>query len=152
MVVTPELDRQHADLRRDLEAIVAGELSGPASARLRKLASHQVMVPVFEFERGGAVRTSYRRFVRDLDALVAYVLLRIRSDDQLRDDVKRCRLPGCPRFFLASDSRKDPSAPGRRRYRYCSREHEKLAPGASGAQRTARWREKQARLAATKHK
>jgi hypothetical protein len=143
-----------AQLRSDLAAIVAGELSGPSAGRLRKEASKQVMVPVFEFDRDGTVRTTYRRFVSELAPLLAYVLLRVRSDEELRGDVKRCRLPGCGRFFLASDQVKDPSAPGRRRHRYCSPAHMNEAQS-TGAERTRRWREnvaKRAGKAARKHK
>jgi hypothetical protein len=56
-------------------------------------------------------------------------------------DLKQCRLPGCGRFFLASDLIEDPSAQGRRRERYCSAEHMDQAQ-TPGAKRTAKWRNK----------
>ena len=139
-VITNELPPQHVELQRDLSAIVAGELSGPAAARLRKHAGCQVLVPVFELRRGVTL-TRYRHLTSDLAATVSYVLLRVHSDVGLRDDVKRCRLAGCGRFFLASDDVKDPTAPGRRRHRYCTPEHMTEAQ-TSGAERTRRYRER----------
>jgi hypothetical protein len=140
---------QHVELRKDLAAVIAGELSGPAIARLLRQARH-VTVKTYQMDRGKLVRKE-RHFVKDLPTLIAGQLLLIRSDEQLRDDVKQCRLPGCGRFFLASDDVKDASAPGRRRHRYCSPEHMDLAQS-SGAERTRKWRENRKKLAAAKHK
>lgn len=139
LVMTPEQDALRAELWKDLSAIVKGELSAPAVARLLKRA-RLVSVRHYEIEQKVLVPLE-RHFVKDLGALVADVLLRVRSDPELQKDVRQCRLPGCWRFFLASDQVKDPSAPGRRRHRYCSPEHMNLAQ-TPGAISTAKWRKK----------
>lgn len=134
---TPEQDAQHAELRKDLAAIVRGELSGPAVARLLKQARY-VTVSGYELARG-ALRRVERQFVQDLSPVLADVLLLVRSEPALQKDVRQCRLPGCGRFFLASDHVEDPSSPGRRRHKYCSPEH--MAAGQNtSAERTRRWR------------
>ncbi len=141
----PDCSQEHADLRKDLSAILSDELSGPAVSRLLKQARY-ITVNSFHLDRGALVRKE-RHFVPKLATLLAGQLLLIRSDKQLREDVKQCRLPGCGRFFLASDDVKDPSAKGRRRHRYCTPEHMDLAQSTS-AERTRRWREREA----SKHK
>jgi hypothetical protein len=146
--VTTEQDDVHntqAVLQKDLAAIVKGELSAPAVARLRKQARY-VTVRSYVLERG-APRPVERLFVKDLAPVLADVLLQVRGDEQLQKDVRQCRLPGCDQFFLASDQVKDPSAPGRRRHRYCSDDHMAKAQ-TSGAERTRRWRENKSRRAA----
>lgn len=152
IVLTEDLGARQTELQRDLGAIVSGELAAPAIARLRKQAGRQVLVPSFDY-KGGAVKVSHRHLTADLGATVSYVLLRVQSDERLRNDVKWCRLPGCGRFFLASEQITDPSAPGRRRYRYCTPEHMNEAQ-TSGAERTKRWRDRLAKRTATaaKHK
>jgi hypothetical protein len=139
LTYTPEQDAQHAELRKDLTAIVKGELSAPAVARLRKQARY-VTVRSYVLERG-APRPVERQFVNDLGPVLADVLLHVRGDEELRKDVRQCRLPGCGRFFLASDQVTDPSAPGRRRYKFCSHEHMNLAQ-TPGAKRTAEYRKR----------
>ena len=140
LVMTPEQDAQHVELQADLGAIVKGELSGPAIARLRKKARH-VIVRSYAIDRRGVVAPRERHFVRNLEPLIADVLLWIRGDTQLAKDIKRCRLPGCGRFFFASDLVSEPSAKGRRRHRYCSDEH--MQQGQTpGAKRTAKYRAK----------
>src|ERR1700730_15753279 len=144
----------HTDLQKDLAAVLIGELSGPAVGRLVKQARH-VTVRSYQMDRGNLVRKE-RHFVMDLPTLLADVLLSIRSDATLRNDVKQCRLPGCGRFFLKSDLVKDPSAPGRHRDRYCSNEHMETAQTSGGAERTRRWRENMKKQSgartASKHK
>jgi len=147
-----DASEEHGALRKDLAAIVADELSGPAVSRLLKQSRH-VSVKTFQVDRRGTLVPLERHFVPDLATLIAGQLLLIRSDEQLRDDVKQCRLPGCGRFFLASDDVKDASAPGRRRHRYCSPEHMDAAQS-TGAERTRKWREDRAKklAAAARHK
>jgi hypothetical protein len=139
LVITPEHESQQADLCADLTAIVKGELSGPAVARLRRQARH-VMVRSYAINRGALVRKE-RHFVKDLSPLLADVLLSIYGDQAARADVKQCRLPGCGRFFLASDLVDSPAARGRRRYRFCSQEHME-AGQTSSAKRMAKLRAK----------
>jgi hypothetical protein len=155
VLLPPDVEKWQVELRKDLGSVIKDELSGPAAARLRKQAARQVMVPVFQFERG-ALQISYRHFVGEaegmgLQTVLAFVVLRVLSNERLREDVKQCRLAGCERFFLASDELTDSSAPGRRRYRYCSPEHMAKAQ-TSGAERTRRWREKSKKLTPAKHK
>jgi hypothetical protein len=134
---------EHATLRKDLAAIIAGELATPAVARLLKQSRHAT-VQTFELDRQGKLVHKERHFVPNLATLIAGQLMLIHSEERLRDDVKQCRLLGCGRFFLASDDVKDPSAPGRRRHRYCSPEHMDLAQS-TGAERTRKWREDKAK-------
>jgi hypothetical protein len=119
---------------------VRGELSGPSAGRLRKDAERLTMTPTFEFDRSGALRPKYRYLPDDLRAALAYGVLLLRDTERpFGKDLKQCRLPGCGRFFLASDQVTDPSLPGRRRHRYCSPEH--MAAGQNtSAERTRRWR------------
>jgi hypothetical protein len=140
-----------AELRKDLAAVIAETVVPAAVARLLKQARH-ITVKTYQMDRGKLTRKE-RHFVKDLPTLLAGQLLLIHTDERLRDDVKQCRLPGCGRFFLASDDVKDPSAPGRRRHRYCSPEHMDLAQS-TPAERTRKWRENRAKkLAATaRHK
>jgi hypothetical protein len=130
LVITPEIEAQHTQLRADLASLVKLDLSGPAVARLRRQARH-VMVRSYAMDHGRLVRKE-RHFVNDLGPLLADVLLLVRSDDTLQDDVKQCRLARCGRFFLASDLISGPSAKGRRRHRFCCDEHmdEGQTPGA----------------------
>ena len=148
LLMTPEQDAQHVELQRDLAAIVKGELSGPATARLLKQARY-VMVRRYELVRG-TLRRIEKQFAEDLRPVLADVLLHIRSSESLQRDVRQCRLPGCGRFFLVSDQVKDPSAAGRRPHRYCSPEHMSAAQ-TPGAERTRLWRQRRAQ-GAPKHK
>jgi hypothetical protein len=149
-VSTPEEDVQHTHevLRNDLTAIVKGELSGHAVARLRKQARY-VTVRRYTLERG-VPRPVDRQFVKNLAPVLADVLLQVRGEAALRSDVRQCRLPACGRFFLASDQIKNATGVGRRRYKYCSDEHMDLGQ-TPGSIRTARWR-KNSNKPATKHK
>jgi hypothetical protein len=122
--------------------LVRDELSGPSSSRLRKDAERLMMTPTFEFDRRGVLHPRYRYMAQDLRAALAYGVLLIRDKGRkFGEDLKQCRLAGCGRYFLASDQVKDPSAPGRRRHRYCSREHMDAGQNTS-AERTRRWRNK----------
>lgn len=146
------LDRDLADLRKDLSAIVRGELPGPSVARLRRQAGRVVLVPTFEIERGNVQRKD-RVLPLDPQAVVAFVLLMLRDQrTAIGADLKQCRLPVCGKFFLASDQVAGPSARGRRRSRFCCDDH--MEQGQTpGAERTRRYRVGLAeRQAAAKHK
>ena len=94
------IPEQQAQLRKDLAAIVRADLSGPAVARLLKQARH-VIVRSYEIQRG-ELEPRERHFVGDsLATLLADVLLRVRSNEKLRKDLRQCQLKGCGRFFLA---------------------------------------------------
>lgn len=145
-VITPEQEEAHAELHKDLSAIVTqGNLSAASLKQLLRWARH-VTVRTYAMEHGKPVE-KHRHFVSDLRPLVADVLLRVLSSPDLRKDVRQCQFPGCARFFLASDLVTNPSAKGRRPYRYCAENHARTP----GALRTAKWRRESSKRLA-KHK
>jgi len=100
------------------------------------------MTPAFEFDRNGVLHPKYQYMPEDLRAALAFGVLLIRDKGRtFGEDLKQWRLPGCGRYFLVSDHVTDPSAPGRRRHRYCSPEH-MVAGQSTSADRTRRWRRK----------
>ncbi len=147
---SPEIDEQCAELKKNLAAIVRGELSGPAVNRLRKEASRMVLVPTHEPRNA---TTKFRHIPLDPAAVLAHtiLLLRDQSKGTLGADLKRCQLPGCGIFFLSSDKVTDASRGGRKRERFCSDEHMDAAQ-TPGAVRTREWRKNKAKREAAKHK
>jgi hypothetical protein len=153
VLISDELQQQCAELKKQLGILTRGDdLAGPTIKRLQHEAGRMVLVPTFEIE-GGELHTKFRHLPLDLQAVLAHTLLSLRDRGKGTPgaDVKRCALPGCGRFFLASDLVRDPSAAGRRRSRYCSGEH-MLAGQTPGAERTAKWRKNQQAKTAARHK
>jgi hypothetical protein len=141
-VVAPNVDpgKQHTELCKHLGEIVAGGLSATSTARLCAAATH-VVVKSYHRERGKVIARD-RHFVGDhIEKGIADVLLR----EGLAKDLKRCQLPGCGRYFLASDQPHEEGARGRRPYLYCSDPHRAEAKKSAGANRTARWRARRAK-------
>jgi hypothetical protein len=158
-VMTDETAETFVSGRRDLDAIVRNELPGASVARLRAEARRTVLAPSYEVT-SGELRVMFHHMPQGVRAAIAYgALLMWDAVRPFRKDLKRCRLPGCGRFFFASD-RVGPKG-GRPRYAYCCDEHME-AGQTPGAERTRKWRREKKRreqqgaestsLGARKHK
>jgi hypothetical protein len=148
-VAVPEL---HAELRQDLASILRNDLSGPRIARLIEQASEVQTELRFERERGELRERIVYKSLDPADTIaLALLRLRVSEHEKVLRDIAQCQLASCGKFFFKSEQVNDPSDAGRRRYKFCEPLHMRQAQR-GGAERTARWRERKAAAAATKHK
>ena len=135
----------------DLELIAAGaELSDSTVQRLLD-GTDGLTITVAKF--GKADRELVLLTTADrLEALTSYVTLLLyqaRPDErQFPGDLRRCQLESCSRFFFARDQLE--AHGGRPVTKFCSREHMLEHHAQSGAERTAKYRQRKADAA--KHK
>lgn len=141
VTMDPVLPAQRDQLRKDLAAVVAGQVAARTISRLRKSARRIVMTP------GGASGRSVHYLPESMEALLAHVVGKLR-DDAVSDggDLRQCKT--CGLFFFSSDRTRET---GRPREAYCSNECMLQQHRSDSAERVRRYRERQ-RLKAAKHR
>lgn len=114
------------------------EYANPISDMLSQLC----VIPRLQWN-GRAIDTKLHFIALSENHVCIFVLMLILDErERLFDSLRICKLSECGRFFLIDEKR-----PGGPKPQYCSTEHRLLGARSTGAERTARYRQRLARKA-----
>ena len=102
--------------------------------------SDLVPIPKLSLTDDWKVRSEIKYFANNISALCSFALALLLDESKgFGAALKTCQLSYCPNYFLSL-----PSPAGGRPPAYCSRTHQKITSKLSGAERTERWRKREA--------